>query len=92
MNYRERQDLDRHITGNYGEDQFKHTASRFNRRRTRAKVAANLVGLLERGPAFFVAPLDFTPEDALRQVRGWIDSWIMDDLRDLLANDLKRKS
>ena len=27
MNSRERQDLDRHITGNYGEDQFKEMES-----------------------------------------------------------------
>lgn len=59
---------------------------------TRQQRAAQLLRRLETGPAFS-SPFDgsnFTPETAKNKYKLWVDTWILDELVDLIP-ELKRK-
>jgi hypothetical protein len=60
---------------------------------TRKHVAARLRARLERGPEYIDHPARpaFTPEEAKRQYRIWAESWILDDLEQLVPELRKLK-
>ena len=47
--------------------------------KTRKQVAENLLKLLKRGPQYS-GTLDFTPERAMREYKGWAESWVLTEL------------
>lgn len=54
---------------------------------TRKDKAEKLLERLERGPSFYGVPMldsPLTPEEAERQYRRWVESWILDDLTRLV--------
>jgi hypothetical protein len=53
-------------------------------RRTRRDRAIDLRRRLTNGPAFGDIAIDFTTEEASAQFRRWSQSWILEDLVDLI--------
>lgn len=52
--------------------------------RTRKKIAAELWARLQRGPQFGGALEELTGAEAEARCRGWLDSWIVDDVARLV--------
>lgn len=57
---------------------------------TRKEKAAELLGRIKCGPSFSGLREPFTPEEASRQYRMWSESWIVEQLLELVP-ELKQK-
>lgn len=61
---------------------------------TRKQQAAELVRILEQGPAFhkvFQSGMYFTPEQAKEQYDTWVRSWVLPPVKRLIP-ELKKKA
>lgn len=59
---------------------------------TRKQRYQKLLERLEKGPAFLTyGPMGSADHDYPRAYRIWVQTWILPELKDLVASDLKRE-
>jgi hypothetical protein len=61
-----------------------------SREKSRAQIAAELVERIARGPDIFPSPGQpaLSADEFKQRYRAWASSWVLDELRYLIAKDL----